>query len=151
MIANIITLLRPLLTFVVIALFGVHRTLDLVLIATIPLIYALDALDGYIARKRNETSELGKVLDSVLDRIIENTFWIYFAVVDAIPVWVPIFIMARCFIKDGSLQQFLGSTKTGWTHAFIHSRINSTISCTTQMLAFTSLASASFFNDPTVE
>ena len=54
MIANVITLSKPLLTFVVIALFGVHRNLDVVLIAIIPRIFALDALDGYIARKRKE-------------------------------------------------------------------------------------------------
>ena len=151
MIAHIITLLRLLLTFAVIALFGVHRNLDLILIATIPLLYVLDTLDGYIARKRNETSKFGEVLDSVVDRIIENTFWIYFAAVDSIPVWVPILIMARCFIKDSNLQQFFSFPKSGWIYALIHSRISSSLSCTTQMLAFTSLASASLSNNPTVE
>lgn len=150
MIANTITLLRLLLTFAIIGLFGIHRNLDFILVANIPLVYALDALDGYIARKRNETSKLGEVLDCVLDRIIENTFWIYFGTIGAIPVWLPIFIMARCFIKDSSLQQLL-VPQNGWTYALIHSRINSTLSCTTQMLAFTSLASARLCNSPVVE
>ena len=48
------------------------------LIATIAIIFALDGVDGYIARRRNETSKLGQVLDTVAVRIIENTFWIYF-------------------------------------------------------------------------
>lgn len=151
MIANIITFSRLLIAVVIIGLFGVHRSLDLILIATLLFLYALDVLDGYIARKRNETSELGKTLDSVVDRIIENTFWIYFAIVDAIPVWVPIFIMGRCFIKDSNLQQILRVAKSGWTHAFIHSRFNSPISCTTQMLAFTSLACRRLFDNLVVE
>ena len=151
MIPNIITLLRFLLTFAVIGLFGVHRNLDLMLIATILLLYALDTLDGYIARKRNETSKFGEAFDAVVDRIIENTFWIYFAVIGAIPVWVPIFVMARCFIKDSRLQPFFSFPKSGWTHVLTHSRISSILSCTTQMLAFTSLALARLFNNPAVK
>ena len=59
MVANTITLCRLLLTFAVIVLFGRHHTLDIGLIATIAIIFTLDGIDGYIARRRNETSKLG--------------------------------------------------------------------------------------------
>lgn len=36
---------------------GRHRTLDILLIFTIAFIFRLDAVDGSVARKRNETSE----------------------------------------------------------------------------------------------
>jgi len=110
MLANIITLTRVLLTFGVIALFGKHRTLDIALIFTIAFIFALDALDGYIARKRNETSESGALLDTLADRIVENTFWLYFTAKGLIPLWMPTAVMARCFITD-ALQRMHGCLK----------------------------------------
>ena len=70
------------------------------LISTIAVIFALDAVDGYIARKRSETSKLGEVLDTLTDRIIENTFWVYFTATGQLPVWMPIVVMARGFITD---------------------------------------------------
>ncbi|MYB93005.1 CDP-alcohol phosphatidyltransferase family protein [Candidatus Poribacteria bacterium] len=150
MFANVITFSRLFLTFAVIALFGLHRDLDIALIATIALIFALDALDGYIARKRNETSKVGEVLDTVADRIIENTFWIYFTVTNLIPFWMPITVMARGFITDG-LQHIVGYPKIGWTHALTRSRISRALSGVTKMLAFTCLASMSIFKNPVVE
>lgn len=74
------------------------------MIATIAIIFALDGVDGYIARRRNETSKLGAVLDTVADRIIENTFWIYFTTTGHLPLWMPIAVMPRGFITD-SLQR----------------------------------------------
>ena len=152
MIANTITVFRLLLTFVIVALLGVvNRNLDYALIASILLVFALDTLDGYIARKLNETSKLGEVLDVLADRIIENIFWIYFAAVGSIPVWVPIVIMARGVITDSNLHQFLGYLKRGWTHALMRSRISRTFSGTIKMLAFASLAGARLANSPAVK
>lgn len=51
MLANIITLCGLLLTFAVTVLFGMHRALDMGLIAIIVFIFTLD---GYIAHRRNE-------------------------------------------------------------------------------------------------
>ena len=150
MLANALTMSRLLLTFVVIVLFNKNHTLDLLLIATLILIFALDALDGYIARKQNETSQLGEILDTLADRIIENTFWIYFTVTGLIPVGVPIAVMARGFITD-TLQRINGSPKSGWTHALTRSRISRALSGITKMLAFTSLAGATVFKNPLME
>ncbi|RKU08151.1 hypothetical protein C6503_23505 [Candidatus Poribacteria bacterium] len=147
MVANTITIHRLLFTFVVIALFGRHRTLDIGLIATIVLIFVLDGVDGYIARRQNETSKLGEVLDTVADRIIENTFWIYFTTIGHLPLWMPIAVMARGFITD-SLQRFFGYPESGWTHALTRSRTSRALSGITKVLAFTSLASASFLEIP---
>ena len=72
MLANTITIARTVLTFAVIAFFGHQRALSIALIFIIAVIFALDAVDGYIARKRNETSKLGEVLDTLADRIEEG-------------------------------------------------------------------------------
>ena len=79
MIANLITLFRLMLVFVVISLFGYHVYLDILLVALIGLILFLDAVDGYVARKLNQTSAFGALLDIVGDRIVECVFWVYFA------------------------------------------------------------------------
>ena len=110
MVANIITLSRLLLTFVIIAVFGWSRPVDIALIFTIAGIFILDALDGYIVRKRNETTTLGEMLDTLADRIVENTFWIYFTASGHLNVWMPTAVMARGFLTD-SLQRFWGYAK----------------------------------------
>jgi len=148
--ANTITLARPLLTFGVITLFGVHPILDRVLIVTIVLIFVLDALDGYIARKRNETSETGAVLDTLADRVIENTFWIYFTAMGLIPVWMPIAVMARGVITD-ALQHQHGYPQNGWTHALTRSRASRGLYGAAKMFAFMSLASGIGFKEPSLE
>ena len=150
MVANTITLCRLLLTFAVIVLLGKYRALEIVLVATIVLIFTLDGVDGYIARKRNETSKFGEVLDTVADRIIENTFWIYFTTIGPLPLWMPITVMARGFITD-SLQRFGGYPENGWAYALTRSRVSRALSGTTKVLAFTSLASTSFLENTILE
>ena len=79
MIANLITLFRLILVFVVISLFGVHVYLDILLVGLIGLILFLDAVDGYVARRLNQASDFGALFDIVSDRIVECIFWVYFA------------------------------------------------------------------------
>ena len=150
MLANIITLSRLLLTFVVIALFGRHQKLDLYLLATLGLIFILDAVDGTIARKRNETTQLGEVLDSLADRIIENTFWIYFTANGHLPIWMPIVVMARGFITE-TLQRTHGYPEKGWTYALTRSRMSRALYGSLKMLTFICLAYAMFFKSPILE
>jgi len=61
---------------------------------------ALDALDGYLARKRNLATPLGAQFDILGDRIIENLFFTFFATAGLITVWVPVFFFARGTITD---------------------------------------------------
>ena len=114
MLANTITLSRLLLTFGVIALFGMDRSLDIALVATIAFIFTLDAVDGIVARKRGETSEIGGLLDTFADRVIENAFWVYFTAMGLIPLWMPIIVMARGFLTDG-LRRYI-TQKQGVVH-----------------------------------
>lgn len=63
------------------------------------IIYA-DALDGYLARKLNQASKLGGVLDIAGDRCVEMFYWIVFAVLQWIPVWVPLLFLVRGTFVD---------------------------------------------------
>lgn len=68
-----------------------------------------DVLDGYIARKRNEISNLGKYLDPVADKLVLVISCIILSM-DHIwpeprfPNWIPVLIVSRhIFILIGSL------------------------------------------------
>ena len=150
MVANTITISRTVFTFGVLAGLGKHLWLDIALIATIAGIIVLDGVDGYIARQRNETSETGAVLDTLADRLIENTFFIYFSVQGLIPIWMPIVVMCRGFLTD-ALQGMSGNPpQEGWRFALTRSRLSRAVSGLTKLLAFTSLASASVFSNETL-
>lgn len=150
MLANVITLFRLFLTFGVIALFGTHAPFNIALIFTIAVIFLLDAVDGYIARKRNEVSLLGACLDTLADRIVENTFWIYFTAVGLIPVYMPIAVMARGVLTD-TLQRTRGYPENGWTHTLTRSRFSRGLYGGVKMLTFMSLASVPVFNHDPLE
>ena len=150
MTANHITIIRVLLTLGSLLIFGYHYILGLVVLVIVPVIFALDAIDGYLARKRNEVSLLGECLDTLADRMIENSFWIYFCAIGQLPVWMPIAVMARGFLTD-ALQRMHGYPTDGWTHALTRSRLSRVVSGVSKMLAFTSLAGTTVFTSANLE
>jgi len=116
--ANLITLARTILGFLVVAMLHV-RTTEVYLAAaglTITLI-AMDALDGYVARKRRECSKFGAVFDILGDRVVEMTYWIVFAKFGWVPAWVAILVSARGIVVDGfrALAQERGLSAFGAT------------------------------------
>ena len=100
--ANFISILRTLLSFLAVGLLFINSTPVYwsVFILTIIVIW-MDGLDGYIARKFNETSKFGAVLDILSDRIVENVYWVSFAVLGWLPLWIPLVVLTRGIITDG--------------------------------------------------
>lgn len=99
--ANLITLSRLLLLLVVAWIFYWPPTAwALIAFPLTILIFVSDGLDGYIARKRNETSLFGALFDIAGDRIVELTLWIVAADVDLVPVWVPLVFIMRGVVVD---------------------------------------------------
>lgn len=147
--ANAITLCRPLLAVAVIGLFGLHLYLDIVLIATIVLIFSLDAVDGDVARKRKQTTDFGATLDIVADRIVENTFWIYFTAIGLIPFSIPVIVISRGVLTDElrrtsptpeSVNPMMSSR---WTHVLSLSRASRCLYGMVKMLTFLYLGGVS--------
>ena len=100
--ANLITLARTLLAFLVVGLLHVRTTgVYLTAAALTVLVIVMDALDGYVARKRNESSKFGALADILGDRVVEMTYWIIFAVFGWVPAWVAIVVAARGIVVDG--------------------------------------------------
>ncbi len=99
--ANIISIGRVFFAFVAIGLFYVHTTWAYLLALVLTIVaFILDGVDGYVARKLNQASELGSVLDIMGDRIVEACYWIAFAVMGWISVIFPIICVTRAFVTD---------------------------------------------------
>jgi len=99
--ANLVTLSRLLLLILVVALAYVPPTpWQLASFFLIILIFVTDGLDGYVARKRNETSLFGALFDIAGDRIVELTLWIVAADTDLVRAWVPLVFVWRGVIVD---------------------------------------------------
>ena len=98
--ANFITLSRIFMVFIVVGiLFIKPEWSHISLILTIFVMW-FDGLDGYIARKFNEVSRLGSLLDIMGDRIVENVFWITFSALSWINPIIPIVVLSRGIITD---------------------------------------------------
>ena len=62
--------------------------------------FALDGVDGFLARLLHEESKFGALLDIMGDRIVENTYWILFAVMGWLSILFPLIALTRGFITD---------------------------------------------------
>lgn len=100
--ANIVSVTRIFVAYIAIGLLFVHTTWAYVLAFFLTAIaFAMDGLDGYIARKFNQSSEWGSVLDILGDRIVEVSYWTVFAVLGWINIIFPLICVARAFTTDG--------------------------------------------------
>lgn len=90
---NLITALR----IVLIGVFGVLLVQghDAWAITVLALAGASDFLDGYLARKWNQTTELGRILDPAADRILTVVVVVGLAVRGIIPWWLVGVLLAR--------------------------------------------------------
>lgn len=93
-VANVITVLRLILTVVFLVLFVQHvnRTLALVFYAVAAM---TDFLDGQVARRTQTVSWLGKVMDPVMDRVLLFTGVLALLVTGELPLWTAVFVIGR--------------------------------------------------------
>jgi CDP-diacylglycerol--glycerol-3-phosphate 3-phosphatidyltransferase len=97
---NQVTLLRVLVGFVAVSLFGRGAWANLGGVGLTIAAIALDALDGHIARRKNLATPVGAQIDILGDRMIENVYFTYFAVVGMVSLWLPVFFFARGAATD---------------------------------------------------
>jgi len=60
-----------------------------------------DVLDGYLARKYEIVTVMGKFLDPIADKLIVNTAMILMIPIGRIPAWIVAVIIIRDFAVDG--------------------------------------------------
>lgn len=99
--ANLITTLRFFLLLVVVwAAYQAPPHWQILNPLLLIIVFAMDGLDGYVARKRGEASLFGSIFDIAVDRIVENTLWIVLVDLDLVPVWVALVFITRGFLVD---------------------------------------------------
>ena len=99
--ANIVSIVRIFIAFIAIGLLFIHTTCAYIWSVVLTgIAFSMDAVDGYLARKFGQASQLGAVLDIMGDRIIEAIYWIVFAVLGWLPIIFPIICVTRAYITD---------------------------------------------------
>src|SRR5690348_18262522 len=111
---NKVTLLRVVVGFAAVSLFGRGAWPNLVAVALTVTSIALDALDGHIARKKKMATPVGAQLDILGDRMIENVYFTYFAVVGMVSLWLPILFFARGAATDFLRGLAMKAGHSGW-------------------------------------
>lgn len=95
-IPNILTCIRILLVGIFVYLFlNSHYVASISIYA---ISFLTDLLDGYLARRHNWTTPLGKVLDPLADKLMLVAVLVCFFINDSIPRWILIVIAAEEFI-----------------------------------------------------
>jgi CDP-diacylglycerol--glycerol-3-phosphate 3-phosphatidyltransferase len=142
--ANLITLARlPLLLTVVGLLFVPRLPVRLLGLGLLIVLFLLDWFDGYVARLRQEVSELGAVLDIALDRSVENILWITFMYLGLAPLWVAMVFLIRSFVVDGIRGVALSRGISGF--GMMHSRLGRFLVASRFMRALYGLAKGVIF------
>jgi CDP-diacylglycerol---glycerol-3-phosphate 3-phosphatidyltransferase len=111
---NKVTLLRVVVGFAAVSLFGRGAWANLTAVGLTVAAIALDALDGHIARRKNLASPMGAQLDVLGDRMIENVYFTYFAVVGMVSLWLPILFFARGAATDFLRGLAMKAGHAGW-------------------------------------
>ncbi|MBQ6878569.1 MAG: CDP-diacylglycerol--glycerol-3-phosphate 3-phosphatidyltransferase [Oscillospiraceae bacterium] len=98
---NILTLLRVVMIPFFVAAFLTAGISDWVTLAIFALAAITDALDGYIARKKNLVTDFGKLMDPLADKLMVITAFICFTAADIIHPLITVTVVAREFFVTG--------------------------------------------------
>ncbi len=111
---NKVTFLRVVVGFSAVCLFGRGPWANLAAVTLTVAAIALDALDGHIARRKNLATPVGAQIDILGDRMIENVYFTYFAVVGMVSLWLPVFFFARGAATDFLRRMPMRAGHAGW-------------------------------------
>jgi CDP-diacylglycerol---glycerol-3-phosphate 3-phosphatidyltransferase len=99
--ANLVTVMRfPVLLLIVLLFSSSSPVVRLVNVLLLVLLILMDTVDGIIARRRNEVSLLGSVLDIMADRSVELVLWVCYTHLRLIPLAIPLIFIVRGTVVD---------------------------------------------------
>jgi CDP-diacylglycerol--glycerol-3-phosphate 3-phosphatidyltransferase len=101
-ISNRLTVLRLLLSFVFMAfLFMPGLLYKIIALLVFGFASLTDLLDGWLARKRNEITDLGKLLDPIADKVLVLAAFLSFVEMHLIWAWMVVVIIIRELLITG--------------------------------------------------
>jgi CDP-diacylglycerol---glycerol-3-phosphate 3-phosphatidyltransferase len=102
--ANLVTLLRLTICLGITlpATYADSVTAHLTAFTSLVVVFALDAVDGWVARRRGECDRFGASFDIAADRVIEIMLWIALADLGRVPIWVPMVFVVRGVLVDSA-------------------------------------------------
>lgn len=99
---NTITLLRlAVIPVLFLLLLAPGRALSMVIAILFIIASITDLIDGYVARKYNIVTTMGKFLDPVADKLVVTTAMIMMIPIGRIPAWIVAIIIMRDLLVDG--------------------------------------------------
>lgn len=100
---NFLTILRILLVpvFIVFASYDVCVGSNLVALIIFVIASLTDWLDGYLARKKEQVTNFGKIMDPLADKMLVIAALLCLFKADMVSVWVIIIILLREFLISG--------------------------------------------------
>ncbi|HWJ86372.1 MAG TPA: CDP-diacylglycerol--glycerol-3-phosphate 3-phosphatidyltransferase [Cellulomonas sp.] len=97
--ANLLTMLRialvPFFAWALLADGGHSTTGRLVATALFVLAAVTDRVDGWLARRNDQITDLGKLLDPIADKLLIGTALVLLSVLDDLSWWVTVIILVR--------------------------------------------------------
>ena len=110
--ANQLTLSRILLTFVfMVFLFSGGVLAKSLALATFLAASFTDFLDGFIAKRRNMTSDFGRLMDPIADKVLVLAAFLAFVEMKLVPAWMVLVIVLREVSVTGLRIAALGQHK----------------------------------------
>lgn len=93
---NGVTIIRILaIPFIILLLFYMGKVYSIITSILFLLVSLTDTLDGYLARRRQMVTTLGKLLDPLADKLLIVTSLIALVSTRGVPVWMVIIIVGR--------------------------------------------------------
>ena len=121
---NKVTGLRVGVGFAAVCLFGRGAWANLSGVGLTVAAIALDALDGHLARRKNLATPEGAQIDILGDRMIENVYFTYFAVIGMVSLWLPVLFFARGAATDFLRGLAAKAGRSGWgANSMLQTRI----------------------------
>jgi CDP-diacylglycerol--glycerol-3-phosphate 3-phosphatidyltransferase len=107
--ANLLSLVRlGLIPLVLLALLVDRHTHNWIALGLLLVAAGTDFLDGWVARSRNEISQLGKIIDPVSDKLFTGSLGLILVVLRGLPAWfVALYVLRDLVILTISYLLFL--------------------------------------------
>lgn len=78
-----------------------HLKINIISALIFALAFLTDMLDGYLARKNNQVSNFGKIMDPLADKVLVSAAMVLLTMTGVINPWVTVLVLAREFIVSG--------------------------------------------------